>query len=87
MSDADCTPRREPRRIAASSASIRGNCSLFFVLLFDVNAATFLAAGSVESSCMLLHEASIEGNPLKFAGVPQTHQTISAVSGPKFTIL
>jgi len=25
-------------------------------------------------------------NPLKFAGVPQTRQQISAVSGPKFTI-
>jgi len=26
-------------------------------------------------------------NPLKFAGVPQTRQQISAVSGPIFTIL
>ena len=26
-------------------------------------------------------------NPLKFVGVPQTHEPISAVSGPKFTIL
>ena len=26
-------------------------------------------------------------NPLKFAGVPQTNETISASSGPKFTIL
>ena len=26
-------------------------------------------------------------NPLKFAAVPQTRQQISAVSGPKFTIL
>jgi len=26
-------------------------------------------------------------NPLKFVGVPQTNETISAVSGPKFTIL
>jgi len=26
-------------------------------------------------------------NPLKFAGVPQTNETISAVSGSKFTIL
>jgi len=26
-------------------------------------------------------------NPLKFAGMPQTNETISAVSGPKFTIL
>jgi len=26
-------------------------------------------------------------NPLKFAGVPQTKEPISAASGPKFTIL
>ena len=26
-------------------------------------------------------------NPLKFVGVPQTPETISAISGPKFTIL
>jgi len=26
-------------------------------------------------------------NPMKFAGVPQTDKPISAVSGPKFTIL
>ena len=26
-------------------------------------------------------------NPLKFAGLPQTNETISAASGPKFTIL
>jgi len=26
-------------------------------------------------------------NPLKVAGVPQTHETISAASGPKFAIL
>jgi len=26
-------------------------------------------------------------NQLKFAGVPQTNETISAASGPKFTIL
>jgi len=26
-------------------------------------------------------------NPLKFAGVPQTPEPISAVSGPKFTIM
>jgi len=26
-------------------------------------------------------------NPLKFDGVPQTHQQFSAVSGPKFNIL
>jgi len=26
-------------------------------------------------------------NPLKLAGVPQTNETVSAASGPKFTIL
>ena len=26
-------------------------------------------------------------NPLKFAGVPETNERISAASGPKFTIL
>ena len=26
-------------------------------------------------------------NPLKFVGVPQTNEMISATSGPKFTIL
>jgi len=26
-------------------------------------------------------------NPLKFAGVPQTRQRLSAASGPRFTIL
>ena len=26
-------------------------------------------------------------NPLKFVGVPQTPETMSAASGPKFTIL
>jgi len=26
-------------------------------------------------------------NPLKFAGVPQTNEMISAASGPKFTVL
>jgi len=26
-------------------------------------------------------------NPLKFAGVPQTNKTVSAASGPKYTIL
>jgi len=31
--------------------------------------------------------AATTPNPLKFAGVPQTNETISAASGPKFTIL
>ena len=31
--------------------------------------------------------AAKAGNPLKYAGVPQTCQLISAASGPKFAIL
>jgi len=31
--------------------------------------------------------AAKKRNPLRFAGVPQTKETISAVSRPKFTIL
>jgi len=34
----------------------------------------------------LLNEDKTE-NPLKFAGVPQIRQLVSAVSGPKFAIL
>jgi len=36
---------------------------------------------------MLCSNAAKTQNPLKFVGVPQTPETISAVSGPKFTIL
>ena len=36
---------------------------------------------------MLFSNAAKTRNPLKFAGVPQTNETISAASGPKFTIL
>jgi len=32
------------------------------------------------------YQSAVTRNPLKLAGVPQTHQQISAVSGPKFTI-
>jgi len=35
----------------------------------------------------LCRKAAKTRNPLKFAGVPQTNETISAASGPKFTIL
>ena len=35
----------------------------------------------------LCSNAAKTRNPLKFAGVPQTNQTISAASGPKFNIL
>ena len=35
----------------------------------------------------LCSNAAKTRNPLKVAGVPQTNDTISAASGPKFTIL
>jgi len=35
----------------------------------------------------LCSNAAKTRNPLKIAGVPQTNETISAASGPKFTIL
>ena len=36
---------------------------------------------------VLCSNAAKTWNPLKFAGVPQTNEMISAASGPKFTIL
>jgi len=36
---------------------------------------------------VLCSNAAKMQKPLKFAGVPQTNETISAASGPKFTIL
>jgi len=35
----------------------------------------------------LFNAAKMDFNPLKFAGVPQTRQRISAISWPKFTIM
>ena len=35
---------------------------------------------------VLCSNAAKTRNPLKFVGVPQTNETISAASGPKFTI-
>ena len=35
----------------------------------------------------LLHRAAINSMKIKFAGVSQTNEKISAASGPKFTIL
>jgi len=39
------------------------------------------------ADAMPCSNAAMTRNPLKLAGVPQTRQQISAVSGPKFTIL
>ena len=43
-----------------------------------------LADAHYEMPCS---NAAKRQNPLKFVGVPQTPEPISAVSGPKFTIL
>ena len=47
------------------------------------NAAVWLTL----TSRVLCINAAMTQNPLKFAGVPQTNETISAASRPKFTIL
>ena len=47
------------------------------------NAATFRLRPLLECRTVTLPRR----NPLKFAGVPQTRQQISATSGPKFAIL
>ena len=47
------------------------------------NAAVWLTP----TTSVLCSNAAKTQNPLKFAGVPQTRQLISAVSRPKFTIL
>jgi len=48
-----------------------------------LNAAVWLTP-TTRVSCS---NAAKTRNPLKLAGVPQTNETISAASGPKFTIL
>jgi len=47
------------------------------------NAAVWLTA----ATRVLCSNAAKTRNPLKLSGVPQTNETISAASGPKFTIL
>ena len=49
-----------------------------------INAAKF---GSRAHCSSAVQYAAMTRNPLKFAGVPQTNETISAASRPKFTIL
>ena len=48
------------------------------------NAANFWLTPTTRVPCS---NAAKTRNLLKFAGVPQSRQQISAVSGPKFTIL
>ena len=47
----------------------------------------FNAAVWLTPTRMACSNAAKTRNPLKFAGVPQTNEMISAASGPKFTIL
>jgi len=49
-----------------------------------LNAAVWLTPTYIRVPCS---KAAKTRNPLKLAGVPQTNETISAASGPKFTIL
>ena len=46
-----------------------------------------LADAQLPTTKMLCSNAAKMRKPLKLAGVPQTTRTISAASGPKFTIL
>ena len=52
------------------------SCSLWPPCRIQGNAAVWLCSKAAKTR-----------NQLKFAGVPQTNETISAASGPKFTIL
>ena len=47
----------------------------------------FNAAVWLTPTRVLCSNAAKTRNPLKLPGVPQTNETISAASGPKFTIL
>ena len=49
-----------------------------------LNAAVFWLTPTTRVPCS---NAAKKRNPLKLPGVPQTNETISAASGPKFTIL
>jgi len=40
-----------------------------------------------KAAVWLCSNAAKTRNPLKFTGVPQTNETVSAANGPKFTIL
>jgi len=46
-----------------------------------------LADAHYQPECRAVTLPRRETNPLKLAGMPQTRQRISALSGPKFTIL
>jgi len=54
----------------------RDGCSAEYRWRSLFNAADWLCSNAAKTR-----------NPLKFAGVPQTNETISAASGPEYTIL
>ena len=53
----------------------------------DVRSAEYTRRPLFNAAVWLCNNAAKTRNPLKFVGVPQTNETISAASGPKFTIL
>ena len=53
----------------------------------DGRPAEYMWRPLFNAAVWLFSNAAKTRNPLKFAGVPQTNETISAASGPKFTIL
>jgi len=53
----------------------------------DGRPAEYRCRSLFNAAVWLCSNADKKRNPLKFAGVPQTNEAISAASGPKFTIL
>ena len=53
----------------------------------DGRPAEYMWSPLFNAAVWLCSNAAKTRNPLKFAGVPQTNEKISAASGPKFTIL
>jgi len=53
----------------------------------DCRPAEYRWRNLFNAAIRLCSNAAKKRNPMKFAGVPQTNERISAASGPKFTIL
>ena len=53
----------------------------------DGRPAEYMWSPLFNAAVWLCSNAAKTRNPLKFAGMPQTNEKISAASGPKFTIL
>jgi len=62
-------------------------CSLFNAIKFGVSAVSEMIMFDAHYWSAVHCNAAKTRNPLKFAGVPQTNEMISAASGPKFPIL